>query len=215
MIAGALGLIAATVPVYQKLGTEFMPPLDEGALALHADHAARHLGDRGAAPAAGAGPHPDALSRRSTSVFGKGRPRGHLHRSGALLDDGDRDPAQAEIRVAQGGDAGIDQWPRWLRPYLAHITPDHITHRRADRARWTARCSIPGVSNAWTMPIKNRIDMLTTGVRTPVGIKIYGADLADDRADRQGDRRRPAATCRARAASSPNASAAATSWTST
>jgi Cu(I)/Ag(I) efflux system membrane protein CusA/SilA len=37
---------------------------------------------------------------------------------------------------------------------------------------------IPGVSNAWTMPIKNRIDMLTTGVRTPVGIKVYGPDLA-------------------------------------
>jgi Cu(I)/Ag(I) efflux system membrane protein CusA/SilA len=36
---------------------------------------------------------------------------------------------------------------------------------------------IPGVSNAWTMPIKNRIDMLTTGVRTPVGIKVYGPDL--------------------------------------
>src|SRR5262249_45285833 len=36
---------------------------------------------------------------------------------------------------------------------------------------------LPGVSNAWTMPIKNRIDMLTTGIRTPVGIKIYGADL--------------------------------------
>ena len=38
---------------------------------------------------------------------------------------------------------------------------------------------IPGVSNAWTMPIKNRIDMLTTGIRTPVGIKIFGADLAE------------------------------------
>ncbi len=36
----------------------------------------------------------------------------------------------------------------------------------------------PGVSNAWTMPVKNRIDMLTTGVRTPVGIKIFGPDLA-------------------------------------
>ena len=41
------------------------------------------------------------------------------------------------------------------------------------------RCAFPGVSNAWTMPIKNRIDMLTTGVRTPVGIKIFGADLAE------------------------------------
>jgi Cu(I)/Ag(I) efflux system membrane protein CusA/SilA len=39
--------------------------------------------------------------------------------------------------------------------------------------------TLPGVSNAWTMPIKGRIDMLTTGVRTPVGIKIYGADIKE------------------------------------
>jgi Cu(I)/Ag(I) efflux system membrane protein CusA/SilA len=38
---------------------------------------------------------------------------------------------------------------------------------------------LPGVSNAWTMPIKARIDMLTTGIRTPVGIKIYGADIRE------------------------------------
>ena len=37
----------------------------------------------------------------------------------------------------------------------------------------------PGVSNAWTMPIKARIDMLSTGIRTPVGIKVYGTDLAE------------------------------------
>ena len=35
----------------------------------------------------------------------------------------------------------------------------------------------PGVSNAWTMPIKARIDMLSTGIRTPVGIKVFGPDL--------------------------------------
>jgi Cu(I)/Ag(I) efflux system membrane protein CusA/SilA len=38
---------------------------------------------------------------------------------------------------------------------------------------------IPGVSNSWTMPIKNRIDMLATGIRTPIGIKLFGKDLAD------------------------------------
>ncbi len=44
----------------------------------------------------------------------------------------------------------------------------------------------PGVSNAWTMPIKARIDMLSTGIRTPVGVKVYGADLAQiDRLSRQ------------------------------
>ena len=37
----------------------------------------------------------------------------------------------------------------------------------------------PGVSNAWTMPIKARIDMLSTGIRTPVGVKVYGKDLAE------------------------------------
>src|SRR5258706_11969419 len=36
---------------------------------------------------------------------------------------------------------------------------------------------LPGVANAWTMPIKNRIDMLSTGIRTPVGLKIFGPDL--------------------------------------
>ena len=35
----------------------------------------------------------------------------------------------------------------------------------------------PGVSNAWTMPIKARIDMLSTGIRTPIGIKVFGPDL--------------------------------------
>src|SRR6185312_12083504 len=44
----------------------------------------------------------------------------------------------------------------------------------------------PGVSNAWTMPIKARIDMLSTGIRTPVGVKVYGNDLAEiDRVSRQ------------------------------
>ena len=38
---------------------------------------------------------------------------------------------------------------------------------------------LPGVTNAWTMPIKGRIDMLATGIRTPVGIKIFGPDLAE------------------------------------
>ena len=38
---------------------------------------------------------------------------------------------------------------------------------------------IPGLANAWTMPIKGRLDMLTTGIRTPLGIKIYGSDLEE------------------------------------
>ena len=40
-----------------------------------------------------------------------------------------------------------------------------------------AAMQFPGTTNAWTMPIRNRIDMLTTGIRTPVGIKVFGPDL--------------------------------------
>jgi copper/silver efflux system protein len=68
--------------------------------------------------------------------------------------------------------------PEWLKEaVLRRIWPDRLTTdelvAEMDRA-----LQIPGVTNAWTMPIKNRIDMLTTGVRTPVGIKVFGADLA-------------------------------------
>jgi Cu(I)/Ag(I) efflux system membrane protein CusA/SilA len=46
-------------------------------------------------------------------------------------------------------------------------------------AEMNGALKLPGVTNAWTMPIKARIDMLTTGIRTPVGIKIYGADITE------------------------------------
>jgi len=72
---------------------------------------------------------------------------------------------------------------------------------------------IPGVSNAWTMPIKARIDMLTTGIRTPVGLKISGADLkAIEEVGAQIEALLP--LVRARGASSPSGPAPASSWIS-
>jgi Cu(I)/Ag(I) efflux system membrane protein CusA/SilA len=66
--------------------------------------------------------------------------------------------------------------PKWLLPALRRITPDHIsTDELVDEMNQALQ--LPGTSNAWTMPVKGRIDMLTTGVRTPVGVKIYGADI--------------------------------------
>jgi Cu(I)/Ag(I) efflux system membrane protein CusA/SilA len=46
-------------------------------------------------------------------------------------------------------------------------------------AQMNAALQLPGVSNAWTMPIKARIDMLSTGIRTPVGVKVFGPDLQE------------------------------------
>ena len=67
-------------------------------------------------------------------------------------------------------------WPEFLQVPLRHIWDDRIA-REDIVAELDERLQFPGVTNAWTMPIKARIDMLTTGVRTPIGIKIYGADL--------------------------------------
>ena len=68
----------------------------------------------------------------------------------------------------------------------AAVPPKALSHIWRDRITWEQlvneldqKMQFPGVSNAWTMPIKARIDMLTTGVRTPIGIKVYGADLKE------------------------------------
>src|ERR1700739_427737 len=58
-----------------------------------------------------------------------------------------------------------DQWP-------AGLTKDAVMQRLDEKLR------MPGVTNIWTQPIRNRIDMLSTGIRTQVGVKIFGSDLA-------------------------------------
>ncbi|HKD74795.1 MAG TPA: efflux RND transporter permease subunit, partial [Ktedonobacterales bacterium] len=74
----------------------------------------------------------------------------------------------------------VDTWysswaPEWAKGIFRHITPDTISQEELiDDMQAAIR--VPGVSNAWTMPIKGRIDMLTSGIRTPVGLKITGDD---------------------------------------
>src|ERR1700739_2451924 len=58
-----------------------------------------------------------------------------------------------------------DQWP-------AGLTKDAVMQRLDEKLR------MPGVTNIWTQPIRNRIDMLSTGIRTQVGVKVFGNDLA-------------------------------------
>ena len=62
------------------------------------------------------------------------------------------------------------------RRVFRHITPDTISTEELV-SEMNAALKIPGVNNAWTMPIRGRIDMLTTGIRTPVGLKIAGSDV--------------------------------------
>jgi Cu(I)/Ag(I) efflux system membrane protein CusA/SilA len=66
--------------------------------------------------------------------------------------------------------------PEWLKPFFRSFTPDTLSPEQlVDKLNATVQ--VPGVSNAWTMPIKARIDLLSTGMRTPVGLKVHGDDL--------------------------------------
>jgi Cu(I)/Ag(I) efflux system membrane protein CusA/SilA len=69
-------------------------------------------------------------------------------------------------------------WPKPFRKVLGQIWPEHISWEELVN-EMDAALQIPGSVNAWTMPIKNRIDMLSTGIRTPIGIKIFGSDLRE------------------------------------
>ena len=93
------------------------------------------------------------------------RPRRDRHRSRAAGDDRDHHPVQAAQRVAARHDPGR---------LIAEMD-----------ARDPA---FPGLSNLWVQPIRNRIDMLATGIKSPVGVKIAGADIQRDRPHRRPDR---------------------------
>jgi len=176
IIAGALALVAVTVPVYLKLGSEFMPPLDEGALLFMPTT----LPGISVAEAQRLMQAQDRILMRFPEVE---RVLGKAGRAETSTDPAPFSMMETVISLKPKSQwrkvaTWYDNWPQWTKALCAHITPDHIsTDQLVTEMNDALR--IPGVSNAWTMPIKNRIDMLTTGIRTPVGIKIYGADLAE------------------------------------
>ncbi|HSP19718.1 MAG TPA: efflux RND transporter permease subunit, partial [Myxococcaceae bacterium] len=71
-----------------------------------------------------------------------------------------------------------DWAPGWVKAVLRPVWDDRISEAEL-RAEMDAALRLPGISNAWTMPIKGRLDMLSTGIRTPIGVKISGADLEE------------------------------------
>ncbi|MGV3515580.1 efflux RND transporter permease subunit [Luteitalea sp.] len=177
VIGGAVATVLVTIPVYQKLGSEFMPPLDEGTLlympstlpGLSVTEAQRLLQVQGQI----IGQFPEVAR-----VFGK------AGRAETSTDSAPLSMMETVITLKPA-----DQWrhvptwysdwaPPWLTPLLRRLTSDRISSERLV-AELNEAVRIPGVANAWTMPIKARIDMLTTGVRTPVGIKIHGADITE------------------------------------
>ena len=172
----ALLLVLTTIPVYFQLGSEFMPPLDEGSL-LYMPTTVPGIS---VAEAQQLMQTMDKQLREFPEVervFGK-----------AGRAETSTDPAPFSMMETTIVLKPADQWrkkdrwysnfPGFLQVPLRHIWPDRISPDELV-AEMDQAMQFPGVTNAWTMPIKARIDMLTTGVRTPVGIKILGADVKE------------------------------------
>lgn len=175
VLVAAILLLAATVPIYGKLGWEFMLPLEEGSL-LYMPSTMPGISITEAQKLLQV---TDRIIRQFPEVD---RVLGKAGRAETATDPAPLSMLETVITLKPK-----DQWrrketwysswtPEWLKPVLRHITPDHISHEelvdQLNRA-----LTLPGVANGWTMPIKGRIEMLTTGIKTPVGLKISGSDL--------------------------------------
>ena len=170
----ALILVLTTIPVYLKLGTEFMPPLWEGSVlympttlpGISVTQAQELLQTQ------------DRILKsfpEVESVFGK---------AGRMESSTDPAPFSMMETVVtlkpEGEWRRVKRWysgmPDFVKAPLRVFWPDRISHEDLID-QMNEALKIPGMTNAWTMPIKARIDMLSTGVRTPLGIKILGSDL--------------------------------------
>ena len=161
VIVLALAVLAGSIWPARQLGTEFMPNLNEGTLL----YMPTTLPGISVTRASELLQMQDRIIRafpEVASVYGK------AGRAATATD-----PAPSEMFETVVNLKPKEQW-------RSGITIDSLI-AEMDRA-----LQFPGVSNAWTMPIKARIDMLSTGIRTPIGVKVIGTDLVEiDRLARQ------------------------------
>jgi len=175
VIGAALVLVLTAVPVYLKTGTEFMPPLNEGTI-LYMPTTLPGISVTEAQKLM------QAQDRVLKSIPEVERVYGKAGRA-----DTSTDPAPFSMMETVAVLKPQDQWrtkDRWYSSWAPDFLQSLLRRVWYDRLTWDelitdidSKMQFPGVSNAWTMPIKARIDMLTTGVRTPVGIKVFGSDL--------------------------------------
>ena len=150
----ALAVLAASVWPARQLGTEFMPNLNEGTLL----YMPTTLPGISVTKAGELMQMQDRIIRsfpEVASVYGK------AGRAATATD-----PAPSEMFETVVNLKPKEEW-------RAGMTVDGLI------AEMDKALQFPGVSNAWTMPIKARIDMLSTGIRTPVGVKVIGTDLVE------------------------------------
>ncbi len=152
ILVACLLIVCSTLWPAMRLGTEFMPPLEEGDL-LYMPTALPSLS---AEKAADILQHTDRIIKsvpEVKSVFGK------AGRAETATDPAPLEMLETTVRLKPRA-----QW-------RAGITTDDIIRELNEKLQ------IPGMANVWVQPIRNRIDMLATGIKSPVGIKISGSDL--------------------------------------
>ena len=154
VIAGALAVLILTFIPFSRIGSEFMPPLDEGSILFMPT----------TLPGVSVATARETLIKQDSilksfpevaSVFGK------AGRATTATDPAPLAMFETTIVLKPRGE--------WR---------DGMTQERLIEAM-DAALDFPGVTNSWTMPIRGRIDMLATGIRTPVGVKIFGPDLTE------------------------------------
>ncbi len=180
VLIGVMALVSA-LPIAQRLGSEFMPPLDEGDILympttfpnISIEEARQQMRRQ------------DEILRsfpEVESVLGK------VGRAETATDPAPFSMAETVVRLKPRSEwrtKYVRRWyvkttPAFMRPLFDWLQPEFVRMTREDLVQqMNAKLQLPGWTNAFTQPIRNRVDMLSTGIRTPVGIKIFGSDLAE------------------------------------
>jgi copper/silver efflux system protein len=173
-IALSLVLALLTVPAFLRLGSEFMPPLNEEAF-LYMPTAFPGMSVTQAKEVLTAQDRIIKSFAEVQSVFGK------AGRAETATDPAPFSMIETTIVLKPVSEwpkvaRFYSNWPKFIQPYFEGLAPAHRSYEELRQALNQA-LKLPGMPNIWTMPIKNRIDMLATGIRTPLGIKVLGPDL--------------------------------------
>jgi copper/silver efflux system protein len=148
--------IAAIIPIYLSLGSEFMPPLWEETL----------LFMPATLPGASIQTMKQTIQEQDKILMAFPEVVTVFAKAGRA--ESATDPAPLEMVETVIDLKPPDQWRRGM-------TPDKLI----EEMNQALKTKMIGFSNSWTMPIKARIDMLATGIRTPVGVKVFGPDLGE------------------------------------
>ncbi|MCB0407868.1 MAG: efflux RND transporter permease subunit [Bdellovibrionales bacterium] len=176
VVSAAVVLMLLTVPIYFRLGSEFMPPLNEGTLL----YMPTTMPGISVTEAQNLLQKQDKILKSFPEVLSV---HGKAGRANTATDPAPLSMMETVVVLRDQREwRKMDRWysrlPKFLHGPFEEITRRYMSCDELVR-EMNKKMNFPGVTNAWTLPIKGRIDMLTTGIRTPIGIKISGSDLKE------------------------------------